>query len=335
MNETTDKVPAATINVASNEEVTPTEAVEEWRTIVGYEEYEASSLGRIRDSVTKEAVTTTIKRGKLYVSVYKARPTGDPRKQVAVLVASAFIANPDKCVRVRHLDGNVENNAVSNLEWYMPTSVSVSLPPEVVWVDVPGFDSVYAISNTGLVRNNKTDKILRPSKSKAGGYWHVCLFKSVGNKVMRVYESVHRLVAEAFLVCPDPTYQVDHIDGNRDNNCVNNLRWVKAKENSNNPVTLQKLRDKIKEIYSDPGLVARIKSFIHTTEYSLHKKGREIICLSTKERWPSIAAAARENHVSINLIRKSCLRVSAGIQRLTSYEERTGRRYAFADAVNI
>ena len=314
----------ATNSVACNE------ATEEWRPVVGYEVlYEVSSLGRVRDRDTKEIVTTTVRHRKLYLSMYKAHPTGDSRRQVALLVATTFIANPDNCERVRHLDGNPANNAVSNLAWYMPICLASTLSQDITWADIPGFDGVYAISDTGLVRNNKTDKLMRPSKRKVGGYLHVCLFKTVDGKVLRSYKSIHRLVAEAFLPCPGPTYQVDHIDGDRENNCVSNLRWVQPKENSNNPITLCRLRDKVKEIYSDPDRVTRIKAFTQTVEHSLRVNGREVICLGTEERWPSIVAAARANHVSVNLIRRSCLRVAAGIQRLTSYEECTGRRYAF------
>lgn len=104
----------------------------------------------------------------------------------------------------------------------------------IVWKPISGFDGAYEISSTGLVRsvtreifNGKgvfasKSKILKPN-TLAKGYFQVTLYYQ--NK--RICKQVHRLVAEAFIKnpMPDKYNQVNHKDGNKQNNNVDNLEW--------------------------------------------------------------------------------------------------------------
>ena len=59
-----------------------------------------------------------------------------------------------------------------------------------------------------------------------------CYTKGKDCSFSKIY--VHKSFAQAFLPNPEEKEMVDHIDGNRTNNHITNLRWVTAEENSNN-----------------------------------------------------------------------------------------------------
>ena len=89
--------------------------------------------------------------------------------------------------------------------------------------------SNYEVSNTGLVRNKTTNKILKGRLSKSG-YLQVSIKIDETGKFSNRY--IHRLVAEAFIPNPDNLPQVNHKDGNRANNNVDNLEWVTCSQNT-------------------------------------------------------------------------------------------------------
>lgn len=97
---------------------------------------------------------------------------------------------------------------------------------EVEWRDTYIYGEQYQVSNTGAVRNKITGHILKPHKDTKG-YLRVSLSK--GN--VRVTVKVHRTVAIAFIENPNNLPQVNHKDGNKENNSVLNLEWVSNYEN--------------------------------------------------------------------------------------------------------
>ena len=97
---------------------------------------------------------------------------------------------------------------------------NIFLPNNFVMIH---FDKKYACSNTGTIINIRTGRIISPSPNKKG-YLQVCL----SNK--KVY-TIHRVVAICFLPNEDLSLEVNHKDGNKLNNNVENLEWCTKLEN--------------------------------------------------------------------------------------------------------
>lgn len=102
---------------------------------------------------------------------------------------------------------------------------------EEVWKDIKGYEGIYQVSNNGRIKSLERDKNNHSKKQKveakirknvlSKGYYLCLLSKNGKNKMMRV----HRLVAEAFIPNPKKHPIINHIDGNKLNNCVDNLEW--------------------------------------------------------------------------------------------------------------
>ena len=92
-----------------------------------------------------------------------------------------------------------------------------------IWKDIKELSNKYQISNTGKIRSCfDNPKILSTFVDKYG-YERIVINKK--------HFSVHRLVAKAFIPNPKNKPQVNHIDGNKTNNNVNNLEWSTNSEN--------------------------------------------------------------------------------------------------------
>ena len=85
------------------------------------------------------------------------------------------------------------------------------------------FDYNYEVSELGEVRNYTTKKVLKGTV-KRHGYHEYCFYD---NNKKKNYKLGHIIVAELFIPNPDNLPQVNHKDGNKLNNCADNL-WFKS-----------------------------------------------------------------------------------------------------------
>lgn len=150
-----------------------------------------------------------------------------------------------------------------------------------IWKDIAGYEGLYRISNKGnvLSLNAYGHGLIRPLKSRKNvfGYLTVVLRKNKKAK----YTGVHILVAKAFIPNPDNKPQVNHLDGNKENNSVDNLEWATCKENINHAI--------------NTGLRGRLTYDV--PKGSLNKNSKPILQYDTKgnfiKKWDCQSDAAR------------------------------------------
>lgn len=167
-----------------------------------------------------------------------------------------------------------------------------------VWKDVIGYEGLYQVSNLGRVKHlpgivedkNGVKKFVREKiKSHTiseDGYHSVSLYK---NNVVE-YFMVHRLVLSIFKPSRlQSELEVNHKDGNKDNNSLSNLEWVTGSENIQKGVELGTTNRRSVEFYKRMG-----------------SSGRKVINILDNKEFETMTEAAKYYNVSVDVVSKSC-----------------------------
>lgn len=168
---------------------------------------------------------------------------------------------------------------------------------EEIWKDVPGYEWAYEVSNLSRIRSKDRLVIdslgrhrhlqgkLKKASKGSDGYYSVSLCD--GNTERHV--SLHRIVATAFIPNPEKKLEVNHIDGDKSNNCLDNLEWVTPKENIAHASRLG-LR---KNVGYDSKRSQKAKEGLNWCK----KHCKPVKCLETGEIFKSHSSAAR--HIGV------------------------------------
>ena len=246
--------------------------------------YIIDTSGNIYNTKTKKYLS-----GSIYPSGYKiVRLTINGQKQafsIHRLVAETFIENTNALPIVNHKDGNKLNNSVNNLEWcsYSNNKIHSDIvlknknavgkrnKKEIILDDSwkKYYDTDYYVSNKGEVYNQKTHILLKQSITPAG-YNRL----SIRENQKTVSKFVHKMMAEVWIDDYQEGDIINHKDGNKSNNQLDNLEIVNKKENA-----------------------------LHAC-YTLSKNVKPVIKIDNITHqeilYPSLTKAAKENEVSIS-----------------------------------
>ena len=219
-----------------------------WVRLEEYPNYELNQYGQIR-SIKTGTILQNQQNG-IHGSVYRTLENKDGvNKSIRIdtLVVRTFMHNDGthSDADIIHLDGNEGNCSLENLAWddgeyaskqyYEKTGIQ---KPKEYFVFYPLMefpDSQYEINKMGQIQNKYTRKVLTGGLASGGYRSHIL---SIDKKA--VFRSAHLLVAKQFIPNPENKPFVNHIDEDKANPCIDNLKWAIGAENVHHGTALDR-----------------------------------------------------------------------------------------------
>lgn len=194
------------------------------------------------------------------------------------LVAEAFIENPNNYNVVNHKNGDKTNNNVENLEWITQSeNVKAAYDQKLIkprkqseyyqndldgeiWKQIPNYH--YSVSSCGRIKNDITQLLLRPSITC--GYYKVRLSANGQVKDFIVHKLVYCIFNNIEEISNE--FVIDHIDANKLNNNITNLRLISKSDNVKAAYYEQKTNSSCKKVEQLTLTGEYIKTFLSCAE---------------------------------------------------------------------
>lgn len=186
LNGTNQTIKSLLDSIKNNSENKQSKESKEWYTIPGFSNYEINPNGKIRNkNNSKEILPNEGKRNEEYIFLEDSN--GKQQKvNLAKVIAKEFIPNPNHYRYVKHVDGNISNNCISNLKW---VDYNFNTPKKIISIDLKNNEQEYSSINNAakqiqqeLIQKNiepmvvssyhrHIKEVLNEDKLFAGRYW--------------------------------------------------------------------------------------------------------------------------------------------------------------------
>lgn len=150
-----------------------------------------------------------------------------------------------------------------------------------IWKDIKGYEGLYQCSNMGRFKSIRANKIMKQTITSRSNYLSIHLRKNGYGKCRQS----HIWIAETWIPNVENKPEVDHIDTNRLNNQIANLRWCTSSENSLNPITRENKSKASKKMYQDDPTLAKRHSESMLKLYENDPTQRQIRSDASKKMW--------------------------------------------------
>lgn len=173
---------------------------------------------------------------------------------------------------------------------------------KIIWKDIPGYEGLYKVSNTGKIFSVVTNRELSVIQ-RSDGYTGITLCDKNHNKKQF---RVHQLVAKAFIPNPNNLPMINHKNEIKNDNRVENLEWCTAQHNASYGTCPKRISDKMKGVPKSKEAIEKRRMTMKEKLSNMTKEERSAMFGRTmsEERKKQMSIERRKENLSQETIEK-------------------------------